>query len=193
MVHSAVRRPKKRPRSGRGTSSPIHATQALLPTTPSTAEEAAIPTSRRCCPARLSGSHGTRLSGSITSRDRHTAVSATRRWPKAEVSHAAGNCTNWAKKDMDVITPTRNGPSFSAMAQAVSTVAPAHAVNTSANIPSVHEVRSDRRSHGRVRAGAAAAASRGGALTSGALAPGKELPGRNSGMAVASEAMLRRK
>jgi hypothetical protein len=186
-----VRRPKKRPRSGRGTSSLIHATHALLPTTPSTAEPTAIATSRRCCPASVSGSHGTRHSGSISSRDRHTAVSATRRCPSVDVSHAAGNCTNWAKKEMEVITPTRKGPSFSAMAHAVSTVAPAHAVNTSANMPSTTEVLSDRRSPECSRAGGAGASSGKGPLSSGALAPGTEPPGRNSGMAVARVERLR--
>jgi hypothetical protein len=110
IVHRAVRRPKYRPRTRRGTSSAIHDTQALLPRMPSTAATAAT-ASRIPCPVRSdTGRNGSATSGNITCRDGRDERHGGAAVPRRAVLHAAGIWKSCAICGSETTRPVRKRP-----------------------------------------------------------------------------------
>jgi hypothetical protein len=148
-VSAAVRRPKKRPCRDAGTRSPIHTTQALFPTTPSTAEVATTATNTARAASGVRSKRRAAGRPNQHKRDSPMANRDNRRWPSRSVSTAAGRWNTCAATGNAHNIPTAPWRKPRCNAHAVSAAPPAQARNSSASMPSATEVRSERRSQPR--------------------------------------------
>ena len=166
----------------RGTSSPIHETQALLPRTPSSADSAATTNRIRCPVTSDAPRNGSSASGNITWRETATRVTAARRRPRNAVLQAAGSWMSWAICGSATTRPVRKALACRWMAHPVRIAPPAKALTTSATRPSAVHAPNDRRSRLRGMGWASSASA------SGAPASATPPAGRDGPMAAASVA-----